>query len=279
MRRHLLPWLIGLAASSALAALFFLAEVRDEDARIDGFVRATTHGIPRADTEAVALALSRGVFRETNRTIRADGLPLYERLESTSPFNVTSAVSLEHGVWGVEGRAHDGPCGTMTRVTLGALDRAGIAARKLHITDESGTQDGWHTLLEFRSGGRWLVLSPSDSAFVWRAHDGSIATLDEIQTDSAIFAEIFEPFPSYPYRVDHATHIRWEKLPRPVRTLARMILGPAAYEHAFTPRLYDQPRRLFFITSLAALGAFGLGALLVSSPWRSGPRGSPPPHQ
>ena len=267
VRRVLLQLLITLAVLAGGASAFFYGRVREEDLRVDGFARASTRGAPPADTEAVALALSREVFRRTNRRIHASELPLYERLESASFFNVTSAVSLEHGAYGLEGQAHYGPCGTMTRVTLSALDRLGISARKLHLHDERSAPDDWHTLLEFRSDGRWLVLSPSDSAFVWRRHDGRIATLDEIRADSTIFGEVFERFPSYPYRLDDATHIRWEKLPRAVRAFFRLVLGQERYENAFTPRLYDQPRRLFLLASLAAVCGFSLGILLV---WGSG---------
>ena len=263
MRRVLQRLLIVLAALSGCAALFFYERAREDDARVDELVRSATGRVSPADTEAVALTLARDVFLRTNRTMRPQELPLYERLESASLFNVTSAVSLERGAYGLEGRAHDGPCGTMTRVTLHALERAGIAARKLHLRPEPVRPDGWHTMLEFRSGGRWLVLSPSDSAFVWRRHDGAVATLDEIRDDSTIFGEIFDRFPGYPFRLEHTTHIRWEKLPGPLRGFFRLILGPEGYASAFTPRIYDRPRRLFLMTSLAVLAGSTLGALMA----------------
>jgi hypothetical protein len=133
----LLRLLIVGATVSAAAALFFHGKVREDDARVDGLVRAAVRGVPLADTEAVALALSREVFLRTNRRMGAHELSPYERLESSSFFNVTSAVSLEHGANGLEDQAHIGPCGTMTRVTLQALDRMGIPARKLHLHDEA----------------------------------------------------------------------------------------------------------------------------------------------
>lgn len=269
MHSVLLRLLVVGAAASAAAALFFHGKVREDDARVDGMIRAAVHGVPLADTEAVALALSRAVFMRTYRRVSAGELSPYERLESSSFFNVTSAVSLGHGAYGLEGQAHTGPCGTMTRVTLHALDRMGIPARKLHLHDEPLTPDGWHAMVEFQSGGRWLVVSPGDSAFVWRTQEGRIATLDEIQADSTIFAQVFARFPDYPYRAGSATRIRWDKLPRPVRAFMRTVLGPKRYDGALTPKLYDQPRRLFFAASLSALAAFAWGALLV---WSRGRR-------
>ena len=257
------------AVLSAAASVFFYGKLREGEARVAAFARASIDGVSRADTAAVALAVSREVFLRTNRRVPARELSLYDRLESTSFFNVTSAVSLEHGAYGLLDQPHYGPCGTMTRVTISALDRLGIPARRLHLRDDSGATDGWHTMVEFRAGGRWLVVSPSDSAFVWRTHDGHIATLDEIQADTTIFGEVLERFPRYPFRFDRATHIRWEKLPRALRAFFRLIMGPSGYDKALTPALYDQPRRLFLMASLAALAGFGLSALLL---WRARPR-------
>ncbi len=265
MKRGLLLLLVAVASFSAAASVFFLGKVHEENQVVDGFARASTRGIPPSDTEAVALALARQVYLRTNRTIPASELPLYERVESTSFFNVTSAVSLRHNAYGVTGQAHEGPCGTMTRVTLVGLERLGISARKLNLHDESTSPDGWHAMLEFRDGGRWLVLSPSDGAFVWRTHEGRIATLGEIQADSTVFGEIFARFPGYPYRFTRATHIRWEKVPSAIRGLCRLVLGPEGYRNAYTPKLYDRPRRLFLLAALSCLGSFTLGALLVGA--------------
>jgi hypothetical protein len=252
----------------AVLSTFFYARVREEDALLDGFAKAATRGVASADTEAVALALSRAVFLRVSGRVRPENLPLYERLESSSFFNMTSAVCLRHGAYGLVGQPHLGPCGAMTRVTLRALDRLGIASRKLHLLDDPSPEEFGHTMVEFRSGGRWLVLSPSDSSFVWRGRDGEVATLAEIQADSSIFAQIFARYPGYPYRVGHTGHVRWEKLPRVARTAVRAVLGEARYENALTPKLYDDPRRLFLLASLVALGCCALGAVLVWTPWR-----------
>jgi hypothetical protein len=139
----------------------------------------------------------------------------------------------------------------MTRVALEALHRLRVPARKLQLlADEARSVEG-HTMLEFRSGDRWLVLSPSDGAFTWRTHGGRIATLEEIQADPTIFAQIFARFPNYPYRFDHPSHIRWAKLPPLLRGAFRLVLGQKGYDEAFTPLLYDQPRRLFLVVALS----------------------------
>ena len=268
MKARLLPPLILLVALSGATSWFFEVRVREEDALLDGFTRTATRGVAPSDTEAVAIALARAAFLRTNRTVRPEELGLYEQLESRSFLNMTSAVSLRHGAYGFAGQPHLGPCGTSTRVTLRALGRVGIAARKLHLLDDPSPEEFGHTMVEFRSGGRWLVVSPGDSAFTWRTHDGRIATLAEIRADSSIFGEIFERYPGYPYRFGNTRNIRWEKLPRAVRATFRLMLGRTAYEEATTPALYDDPRRLFLLASRLALGCSALAAVLAWRPWR-----------
>lgn len=257
---------VALGVLSAVASVFFFTKVRENTALIDEFVRASTRDVSPADTEAVAVALARAIYRHTDRELAPSNLPLYERLESTSFFNTTSAVSLKRGAYGVFGDSHIGRCGTMTRVTLEALHHLGIPARKLQLIGDESGRGGGHTMLEFQVGGRWIVLSPSDDAFVWRTRAGRPATLDEIRADSSIFAQIFEPFPSYPYDFRHTSHIRWAKLPGLVRGFFRLILGERGYERALTPRLYDEPRKLFLLASLAATLGFSLAAVLAKSP-------------
>jgi hypothetical protein len=260
--------LIALSVLFAVASVFFYGKLRESAVLVNALVRTSTRGVPEMDTEARAQAVAREVFRRTNREITPGELPLYERLESTSVFNVTSSVSLEYGIFGVTGHSQVGPCGTMTRVTLEALHQLGIPARKLQLLEDESGHSGGHTMLEFRSRGRWLVISPSDQAFVWRRPDGAIATLEEIRANPAIYAQIFELYPNYPYDFRNPRHIRWAKLPPVVRAGFRRVLGQRGYDEALTPRLYDQPRELFLYGSLVAFLGAGLAALLVAKPGR-----------
>ena len=269
MNRVVLRIFVALSLLSASASVLLGAKVLEGAVVMDEFVRTATRGVDRSDPERVALAISGEVYLRTNRVLESAALPLYERLEATSFFNVSSPVSVQFGMYGLIGQAQLGPCGTMTRVTLDALGHVGVPARKLQLLhDESGTGGG-HTMLEFRSGDRWLVLSPSDDSFVWRRYDGHIATLDEIRADPTIFAQIYKRYPAYPYRFDNPSHIRWAKLPGPVQGFFRLILGKRGYDNALTPRLYDQPRELLLLVSLSALIAFSLAAL---GTWNAGRR-------
>ncbi|HTO92166.1 MAG TPA: hypothetical protein VMJ70_13640 [Candidatus Sulfotelmatobacter sp.] len=270
--RFAYPTFVVLASAFAVASLFFYGKVREGDRIIGQFVDQATRGVPAADTDAVAMALSREVFRRTGNAINAASLPIYERLEATSFFNVTSSVSLSHGIYGTFGSPSFGPCGTMSRVMLRALEQANIQSRKLQLLDDMNGKGGGHTMLEYRSNGRWVVLSPSDSSMVWQTHDGRLATLADIQGDSTIFAQIFERYPNYPFRFTNVSHIRWNKLPPAWRSAFRWLLGEQGYRDALTPYLYDRPRLLFFYLSLGAFAFCAALALVTRRAVRRGRR-------
>ncbi len=167
---------------AAAAAGFFATRVREQDRLLDAFIARSLAGVDRADSDAVVLALAREVHAHTDRGVRAADLTTYDRLESVSPFNMTTAVALRYGAFGVVGHPPFGPCGTMTRVLLNACWRLGIPARKLHLIPPPRDTVDIHTIMEWRTGGRWKVIAPSEN-FVWHARDGRIATLEEIRAD------------------------------------------------------------------------------------------------
>jgi hypothetical protein len=155
----------------------------------------------------------------------------------------------------------------MSRVLLNALWQLGIPARKLQLLAAPGSGQVQHTMVEYRLGDRWQVISPSDSSFEWRNHAGQVATVDEIRSDPAIFEQVHARHPWWPASFDHTAHIRWEKLPRPVRAMIRIVLGPRRYEQAETPHWYDTPRRFLLDVSLVALVLSGVATLLLF-PWK-----------
>jgi hypothetical protein len=267
---RLLAW--TLAAVFAVATVFFYVKTRERSHLLDAFIDESLVGVDRRDTDAVVHALALAVYQHTNRGVSMAELPLYERLEAVSFFNVTTGTSLKHGIYGVTDHGVFGPCGTMSRVLLNALWEIGIPARKLQLLAVPGSGHIQHTMVEYRVGDRWQVISPSDSAFVWRNRAGQVATVTEIRSDPAVFDQVHAWHAWWPADFEHTSNIRWEKLPAPARRVARALLGEHGYASAETPRLYEQPRRLFFLASLAmallsALVAWWLG--------RGGRRGGP----
>jgi hypothetical protein len=264
--------LLGATACVALAC-FFLAAARHEERVLDAFIARSLAGVDRADTTAVVLALSHHVHARVRDGIEARALPPWERFESLSPFHVSAAVALERGVFGVKGHPPYGPCGPATRALLNTCWRLGIPARKLQLAPPPPDTGEAHTMVEWRAGDRWQVVSPADD-FAWRARDGRVATVEEIRDDKEVFGQILGPEPWFHYRFDHPRHVRWEKLPRFARGMVRAAIGETRWRTMETPRLYDRPRHLLFgAASLAALAFALLAAATRRAPGaRPGPR-------
>src|SRR5436190_2979658 len=165
-RRLIHSTCFALALVAALMSAFLMAKVDERNRLLSFLIQDSLRDVDRHDVDASVIALSREIYERTNSGIRAADLPLFERWEATSFFNVGTSVALKYGAYGVEGQQQFGPCGTMTRVLLNACWAVGIPARKLQLQPDPNGRSGGHTMLEFLSHGRWQVISPSDSSFV-----------------------------------------------------------------------------------------------------------------
>lgn len=214
-------------------------------------------------SEEIIISLSNEVYKKTNQGINKDDLDWYSRIESTSFFNVTSAVSLKYGGYGIIGYSGSGPCGTMSRTLLNALWRLNMPARKLQLLNNGQGKGGGHTMVEFYDNGFWRVLSPSDKTFVWRTENGEIATARQIQNNPTIFSQIYIARPDYPYLFDNYKNIRWDKLPNWITTIIKFIIGENKFNAMETPKLYDLPRTLFLYCSIFASFFFSIIAYIL----------------
>ncbi len=206
--------------------------------------------------EEKALTLGKAVYERTNRTIAPADLAQYERWEAFSPFNVTAAVSLRHGIYVPEGHPKPGRCGTMSRVLLNSLWHSGVKARKLQI-DTPGTTG--HTLVEYSDGEKWKVVSAADRGFVWRNKDGEVATVEEIHADREVLAQVYAlEDHEFPYNFKSPRRFFWHRLPNFVRTTAINLFGEEWYNNLAQPRLMDRPRLLGCYAFLSMCVACGL---------------------
>jgi hypothetical protein len=196
--------------------------------------------------ETKAILISRAIYGQTNNFIDREKLDWYSEWEATSFFNMTTSVGLEYNCFGIKGEPGDGPCGTMTKIFLVAMWDQNIRARKLQLSPINNR--GGHTMAEFYYNNKWRVISPSDSSFVWRNKNGEIATVDEIREDTSIFNQIYKQDPKWPYGFNKTSNINWEKLPSFIVPIIRFIIGEEGFENSETPAIYEQPRKLFFIT-------------------------------
>jgi hypothetical protein len=231
-----------------LAGFFFFKHYQTQ-ILVDALVNDALKFKKNLTDEGKALKISQRIFLETDNLINRADLDWYSRWEATGYFNMTTSVGLEYNCYGIDGEDGDGPCGTMTKIFLVTMWDQNIRARKLQL--EAVNEHGGHTMAEFYYLGKWRVISPSDSSFVWRNHSGEIATVEEIRNDTSIFKQIFNHKSDWPYSFKETSNINWEKLPTLVVSVIRFFIGEEAYENAETPRLYEQPRRLLSLLFLA----------------------------
>lgn len=225
-----------------ILAGFFFIKNQQTKVLVDALVNDALKFEKNLTDEQKATRISRSIYYETDSFVNREDLDWYSEWEATSFFNMTTSVGLEYNCFGIKGEPGDGPCGTMTKIFLVAMWDQNIRARKLQL--EAVNERGGHTMAEFYYKGRWRVISPSDSSFVWRNKDGEIATVDEIRNDTSIFKQIFNFKSDWPYSFKETSNINWEKLPPLVVSVIRFFIGEEAYENAETPRLYEQPRKL-----------------------------------
>lgn len=263
MARFLSRILLALALLSGVLAVFFHSKIAERNRLLDDLIATETHHGAIRERDSVAAALATGIYRRTLSTVPPSRLAFYERWLSLSFFNMGTRTSLKYGAFAIDGDPRGGPCGTMSRTLLNALWRMRIPARKLVLLNDLEDTDQ-HTMVEYESNGRWAVISPSDSGYVWRNAAGLPATLGEIQSDPAVFGQIYARNPQWPWRFDYATHIRWQKLPGPAQRVLRTVLGARRYATAETPQLYDQPLSLLYRMSLSSTVFF----LLLAWPVR-----------
>lgn len=258
MRKTIFYISLGFFIISLFLVVFFFIKIKEENHYLDDLINNSVIKRKITNPEETILALSKEIYRKTNKGLIKDNLDWFSQIESISFFNMTAAVSLKYGGFGIEGHAVFGPCGTMSRTLLNALWRLNIPARKLQLLNNALGKGGVHTMIEFYYNGHWRVLSPSDNTFVWRNRNGEIATADEIQNDKKIFSQIYTEKPAYPYLFDNYANIRWEKLHKSLVSLIRIILGEKTFKSAQTPKLYDQPRNVFFFASISLSFFFAL---------------------
>ena len=106
---------------SLVSSLFFFFKVRERNQLIDELIDIAVKSKNLNDREEIVISLSKEIFKRTFKGINKDDLDLYSRIESTSFFNISSAVSLKYEGYGIIGHSLFCPCGTMSRTLLKGL--------------------------------------------------------------------------------------------------------------------------------------------------------------
>ena len=247
--------LVFAGATAFFFATVFFAWLHWEERRALTTFLSELHTKSGLSKDEIVASISKAIYQATNNTLPAKRLTLYERWEADSPANVTTAVSLNHGIYSTDEHRYNGPCGTMSRVLLNALWYKGIKARKMHLCMPDGTG---HTMVEYFDEGKWKVIAPSDNAFVWKNDNGSVASLKEIQNSKSVFRQIYAIQPDYPYDFQTPNHFNWDRLHAFVERKAHRWWGQEWCDEFETPWLMDQPRLLMSILSAIAFAFLGV---------------------
>jgi hypothetical protein len=239
--------LIFISTISLILSIFFYFKMNEEDALLDSLIEESFTSKNLYTLEDSVLAISNTIYNSTNGWVESDSMDWYSRWEALGFFKMSSGVGLKYKCYGVKGNLGDGPCGTMTKIFLRAMWKLNIPARKLQLMEVIPGKGG-HTMAEFFMDGKWRVISPSDSSFVWRNPDGSIATVKDIQSDTAVFNQVYYKWrKNWQYGFKETWNINWEKIPAFLRSAIRFFIGEENYRNAETPELYENPRKLLFI--------------------------------
>lgn len=248
---------------SLLLSIFFYLKMEEENRLVRFFTLNSLSAHNLKTLEDTVLAVSNSIYNYTNGWVDRDSMDWYSRWEALGFFKMSAGVGLKYKCFGVKGHPGDGPCGTMTKIFLRSMWELGIPARKLQLMEVIPGKGG-HTMAEFFYNGKWRVISPSDSSFVWRNPDGSIASVNDIQSDTAIFNQVYHKWrKDWPYGFKETWNINWDKIPGFLRSGIRFLIGEEAYRNAETPELYEQPRKLLFIVFLSLSIILSIAFLLL----------------
>jgi hypothetical protein len=250
-------------------SIFFYYKVCEEYQLIDNFINESIDNKMVNNRQYVATSLSTAIYYQTKKIITDEELDWYDKLETTYLFpaswlNLSAGVILKYRGYTIAER-YAGPCGTMSRLLLNALWRLDIPARPLCLLNNDQGKGGGHVMVEFYDGGRWLVVSPADTAHIWRNTRGEIATAEEIKQDREIFKQIYKIRPDYDYLFDNYKHISFENLPPVISEMIKFTLGSELFDRLEIPKLYDQPKRAFFYSSVALCLMFGVLAVIAKN--------------
>ncbi|MGA9754283.1 MAG: hypothetical protein WBV23_03990 [Desulfobaccales bacterium] len=251
-------------------SLFFYYKVYEENQLIDNFIIESVDKQFATDTQNIAISLATAIYYGTKKVISGDELDWYDTLETkyllpASLVHLTAGVSLKYQGYGVAGQQNLGPCATMSRVLLNALWRLDIPARELLLLNNAQGKGGGHVMVEFFDGGRWLVISPADTAHIWKNRRGEIATAAEIKQDPEIFKQIYEIRPNYDYLLDNYKNISFEDFPHFIPKIIKFTLGVESFDKLESPKLYHRPRMLLFYISAGLCLMFGVLAIIAKN--------------
>ena len=211
------------------------------------------------DDEAKAIALAHFVSVHGGQAVNDSSASTMARLEHKLPLELSPVTVLKEGFAFTDAHRF-GPCGQLSRTVRAVAWLRHIPSHKVLL--ETNGQE--HALVALYVNGAYRLFDPTYD-FYWKDSTGHVATIDEVETNPEIFAQIFTKVPDYPYRLDGASYLRWSRLGVPGRWLRAglvKVMGEKWVKGIDTPKLYERPWLGYALVNLlVGLFFLVLGAL------------------
>lgn len=218
------------------------------------------------DDESKAKALSHLVALQGARPVDPDSASVTAKLEHSLPLELSPVTVLREGFAFPNARRF-GPCGQLVRTIRAVGWLRGIPSHKVLM----GTGATEHAMVALYVDGAYRLFDPTYD-FYWTGRDGHVASIEDVRSDTAIFAQIFRQEPNYPYRLSDARYFNWSRLGTPGRWIKgalTAVMGKQWVAALDTPMLYDRPWWGYTWVSLTAGLVCLLLAAVVGARWRT----------
>lgn len=211
------------------------------------------------DDESKAIALAHFVALQGAHAVNTESASAMAMVEHSLPLELSPVTVLKEGFAFPNARRF-GPCGQLARTIRAVAWLRHIPSHK--VVFETGGRE--HVMVTLRANGADLLFDPTFD-FHWTGRDGHVASIDEVERDPAIFAQIFRRVPNYPYRLAGVTYFRWSRLGRTgvwIQNALSAVMGRDRVDRIDTPQLYERPWLGYaLVCAIAAASFFALGIL------------------
>jgi hypothetical protein len=213
------------------------------------------------DDESKAIALAHFVAVEAAQGVDPDSASLVAKFERALPLELSPVTVLKEGFAFPDAKRY-GPCGQMSRTVRAVAWLRHIPSHKVLM----GTGPDEHAMVALYVNGAYRLFDPTYD-FYWTNRSGHVASIEEVRSDTAIFAQVYRKVPDYRYNLSDASYLRWSRLGRPgawAKSALTAIMGRAWVENLDTPKLYERPWWGYaWINLVGAVGCLGLGLVWI----------------
>jgi len=209
--------------------------------------------------ESKAIALAHFVAVAGAHTVNTASASALAMLEHSLPLELSPVTVLKEGFAFPNARRF-GPCGQLARTIRSVAWLRHIRSHKV-VFETDGHE---HVMVTLRVDGADRLFDPTYD-FHWVGRDGHIASIEEVERDPAVFAQIYQKVPNYPYRLEGVSYFRWSRLGPPglwLRNALAAVMGRAWVDQVDTPLIYERPWLGYALAcGCAAAFFFALGIL------------------